>query len=383
MRLIHIRQATEGLITGREVVDERGQILLHRHVPLTKEYVQALVEKGFSKVWVIDPEEEPVVAVEEDVPFDVRIEAHAALRESFESIEREIGKLQGDNIKAIIGTFQSDSVKALLSGTGPLGAVIEVSRSIMRGVLTRTTLAGLTSIKTKSSGLYDHCVDVCAVAIMIGRVAGLTTDRLRQLAAGCLLHDIGKIFLEPDVKGQREIVQHTRLGYELLRASEDNDILTPHVAYEHHEQPDAQGLPRGLRAGNFIARDRMQAPPIPTVLGEIAAVANVYDNLLSGGDDRPALRPDEALAKIREAGGKQLNREVVQAFLRVVPVYPMGTQVLVRGGEYDNHQAVVTRVNTTRLDRPVITVIRDAHGEKINQVEIDLTANPEIIVRSR
>lgn len=371
------------MITGREVVDERGQILLHRHVPLTTEYLNALLEKGFSKVWVIDPEEEPVVAVEEDVPLEVRAEAHATLREAFESIEREVGKLQGDNIKTIVETFQSENIKALLSSSGPLGAVIEVSRSIMRGVLTRTTLAGLNSIKSKNSGLYDHSVDVCAVAIMIGRVAGLSTDRLRQLAAGCLLHDIGKIFLLPDAKGRREIVQHTQLGYELLRASEDNDILTPHVAYEHHEQPDEQGLPRGLRAGNYIARDRMQPPPIPTVLGEIAAVANVYDNLLSGGDNRPALRPDEALARIRDAAGKQLNREVVQAFLRVVPVYPLGTQVVVRGGEYENHQAIVTKINTARLDRPVITVIRDAHGQKMPKVEVDLSSEAGISVRSR
>ncbi len=383
MRLINVREATPGLITGRELADEKGQILLNRNVPLTQSYIKALIEKGFKRIWVKDPEESLDVDVEEDVPPEVRARAHAALREAFDAIEQEVGKLQGQNMKSIIQCFDSDSVRALISKGGVLGPVVDVAKSIMRSVLSRTTLAGLTSIKSESTFLYDHSVDVCAVALMIGRVAGLSTDRLRQLAAGCLLHDVGKIFLDPSVSGDTEVAQHTRLGYELLRASEDKDILTPHVAFEHHERPDSQGLPRRLRAGNFIMRDRTQPPPIPTVLGEIAAVANAYDHLLSDQPGKPALRPDEALRHIRRGMGTQFNKEVVQGFLRTVPVYPLGTEAIVKSEKYRNFLAVVTRVNQARLDRPVLTLVRDAHGYKIEPIEVDMAADLDFHIRSK
>lgn len=383
MRQINVRQAKPGLVTGREVIDEKGQVLLHRHVPLSPTYIDALIQKGFNRIWVIDPEEEPIVELEDDIPAEVRTEAHLALRSAFEEIEKEIGKLQGDNMQSIIAAFNADSFKTLIGANGPLGQVIEAAQSIMRSVLSRTTLAGLTSIKSKDTFLYEHSVDVCAIALMIGRAAGLKTDRLRQLAAGCLLHDIGKIFLEDSVTGDKEVFQHTTLGYELLRASEDNDILTPHVAYEHHERPDKTGLPRGLRAGNFIMRDRSQPPPIPTALGEIAAVANAYDRLLSGARNRPALRPDEALKEITEGAGTVYNREVVQVFMRIVPIYPLGTEVIVKSERYRNHAGIVTRVNATQLDRPVITLVRDGRGQRMRHTPIDLAAEADIHIRSK
>lgn len=383
MRQINVRQAKPGLITGREVIDEKGQVLLHRHVPLSTSYIEALVNKGFTRIWVIDPEEEPIVDLEDDIPPEVRTEAHLALRKAFEEIEKEVGKLQGDNMQQIIQSFSSENVKALLGSDGPLGQVIEAAQSIMRSVLSRVTLAGLSSIKSKDNFLYEHSVDVCAVALMVGRAAGLKTDRLRQLAAGCLLHDIGKIFLEEGVSGDKEIYQHTTLGYELLRASEEKDILTPHVAYEHHERPDKQGLPRGLRAGNYIMRDRTQPPPIPTALGEIAAVANAYDRLLSGGHGRPSCRPDEALKYIVDGAGEAYNHEVVQILLRVVPLFPLGTEVVVRSERYRNHVGVVTRVNVNQLDRPVVTLVRDGRGQRMRHTPIDLAAEPDIQIRSK
>ena len=383
MRQINVRQAKPGLITGREVIDEKGQVLLHRHVPLSPAYIEALLHKGFTRIWVIDPDEEPIVELEDDIPPEIRTEAHLALRSAFEEIEKEIGKLQGDNMQKIIDTFSSDNFKALLGSEGPLGQIIEAAQSIMRSVLSRVTLAGLSSIKSKDTFLYEHSVDVCAVALMIGRASGLKTDRLRQLAAGCLLHDIGKIFLEDSVSGDREIYQHTMLGYELLRASEDNDILTPHVAFEHHERPDKTGLPRGVRAGNFIMRDRSQPPPIPTALGEVAAVANAYDRFMSGGRGRPAMRPDEALKEIAEGAGTAYNREVVQIFLKIVPVYPLGTEVIVKSERYRNHAGIVTKVHANQLDRPVITLVRDGRGQRMRHTPVDLATEADIHIRSR
>lgn len=382
MRLISIRQAKPGMIVGRELVDDKGQILLHKDVSLTPEYIRALEIKGHTRLYVRDPNE-PVVDTEQDISPAVRSRALLALRNTFEKIGAEVTARRAESGQDLSKAFESDHIAALLSKSGPLGQILEAVSAILGDVLSRSVLAGLTSIKTAGSQHYDHALDVCAVAIMIGRTAGLSHDYLRQLAAGCLLHDIGKIFLEPTVKGEAAVRQHTRLGYELLRASEERDILTPHVAYEHHERPDGKGLPRGIIACNRIKRDRSQAPPIPTLLGEICAVANAYDGLLSGREDLPALAPDMALRAIREGAGTQFNEELVVGFLRVVPVYPVGTEVLIRSAKFRNCVAVVSQTNPMHLDRPVVILTRDASGNRLEGPEIDLNEDTDILIQSK
>ncbi|MBI4557410.1 MAG: hypothetical protein HY706_07500, partial [Candidatus Hydrogenedentes bacterium] len=130
-------------------------------------------------------------------------------------------------------------------------------------------------------------------------------------------------------------------------------------------------------------RDRALPPPIPTLIGEIGAVANVYDNLMSGSPSRPPMPPDTTLQAIRSAAGTHLNRAVVVAFLRVVPVYPLGTEVLVRSERYRGFSGLVTRVNVARLDKPTILLLHDAQGNTIAPVELNLNTEPDLEIRCK
>jgi HD-GYP domain-containing protein (c-di-GMP phosphodiesterase class II) len=120
-----------------------------------------------------------------------------------------------------------------------------------------------------------------------------------------------------------------------------------------------------------------------TLLGEIAALANYYDHLLAGNASQPPMAPDSALHAIQNAAGAHLNAEVVKAFLRVVPVYPLGTEVLVRSSDYRNYTGLVTRVNRTQLDRPVVTLIKDPRGKPISPIEINMVHHEAMQVRSK
>jgi HD-GYP domain-containing protein (c-di-GMP phosphodiesterase class II) len=218
---------------------------------------------------------------------------------------------------------------------------------------------------------------------MIAKAINLPPDRMRQLAVGCLLHDIGKLFVDPHQNRLSQVRQHTLLGYELLKNSTSSDILAPRVALEHHEWQDGTGEPRGLRGSNTIERNRNVSGPVPTLVGEIAAVANLYDNLLSGSPSQPPMAPDQVVMAIRTAGGTNLNKEIVTLFLRLVPVFPLGTEVLVRGGELRGFTAIVKEVRPDQLDRPTIIVFKDAKGNFISPTEIDLSNKPEITIRCK
>jgi HD-GYP domain-containing protein (c-di-GMP phosphodiesterase class II) len=217
---------------------------------------------------------------------------------------------------------------------------------------------------------------------MVGRALGFDASRMNQLAAGCLLHDVGKVFVEPGGSPAEDIVRHTVLGYELLRNSEEADLLSPFVAYEHHEHQDGTGLPRGLRSSNEVRRRRGHGGAVPTLIGEVCAVADTYDNLLSGAGGALPMTPDKALHAIGLGAGERFNYEVVHAFRSVVPVYPRGCQVRLRGGPFDGCLGVVAQVNAKHLAHPMVILARNARGERITPRQMDLREHRDVLLET-
>ena len=383
MRVVKVDSLKPGFVVGKALLDDRGQTLLHVGVVLSPKYIDALKDKGYTHLYIDETGAEVNATPEEDLSPIVRARAMNAMREVIESIEREIPTVRSFTVEEIKSFCSSDSIKELMGENGPLKSVLACVDSILNEVLTRSTLAGLTSLKSDDTRLYEHSIDVCIIAIMIGQYIGLSSVRMRQLATGCLLHDIGKVFLDK-ATGERDSIRlHTLLGYELLKNNDDPDILAPHVALQHHEHQDGTGKPRGLIGSNTIERNRNLPPPVPTLIGEIAAVANCYDNLLSGKYDSEPLTPDRALARIRFWAGTRLNREIVSAFLRVVPVFPVGLDVIVDGGVFDKCLAIVTEVNPQALDKPRVAIYRDSTGKLVEPFEFDLNAVEDVTLRTK
>lgn len=381
MRAVPVESLKPGVLLGRELVDASGQVLLHRGVCLTEAYVQGLRNRGYSRVFVKD-EGEPDVEIEEDLSPVIRFRAVKTLQKTLDDIASNLGALRKESEDDMVKALSSDHVRVLMSQQGLLTQIADLVAEMLDEMLSKTALAGLTSMKNEDTRLYDHSLDVCVVAIMIGKTIDLPPKRLNQLATGCLLHDIGMLFVDAAQDESRRIRQHTLLGYELLRNNNDPDLLSPHVAYEHHEHQDGTGLPRGLIGSNEIKRVRGQASaPVPALIGEVAAVANAYDNLLSGSYDQEPLAPDVVLDRITRLSGTHFNREVVDAFRRVVPVYPKGTEVMVRGEPYDRFVGLVSDVNPNVLARPFVILYRDGHGKTILPIEIDTLQYPQISLK--
>ncbi|MEA3366288.1 MAG: HD domain-containing protein [Candidatus Hydrogenedentes bacterium] len=384
MRLVRISNLAPGLIVGRPVLDDKGQVLLNQDVVLTPAYIRALEAKGCAAIYIKEPDVETDVLPDDDLDPKTRRKAIIGLNKTFQAIESQVDRLREQSFENLKKLCETPGLQALMSPSGPFAEVQKAVEAILNEILTQSTLAGLTSIRTADSALHNHCIDVCVVAIMVGRVIGLPNPRLKQLAIGSILHDIGKVFLKKSGDDVNHVRKHTLLGFELLKNAPDADILAPYVALEHHERQDGSGQPRGLVGTNTIHRNRSaHREKVPTLLGEIAALANYYDHLLTGSASRPPMPPDSALHAIQNAAGTHLNAEVVKAFLRVVPVYPLGTEVLVRSAEYRNHTGLVTKVNRTQLDRPVITLIRNPRGKPISPIEINMMHNETIQVRSK
>ncbi len=383
MRIVNVENLKPGFVVGRALLDETGRTLLSSGVELTERYIAVLREKGFDRLYIQDPELEEDIPPDEDLDPVTRSRAFQALRGSMETVGKELLDLRDKSFDDVKNACSSDAVRALVGADGPFAQLASVISQILDEVLTRPTLAGLTSIRSADSVIYQHSIDVCITAIMIGRTVGVQESRLRPLATGCLLHDIGAVFVDPNADQRRRLRQHTLLGYELLKESDDPDILAPHIALEHHEHQDGSGEPRGLVGSNTIERKRDLPPPIPTLVGEIAAVANTFDTLSSGMWGHPPMTADAALAAIESVAGAHLNKAIVTAFVKLVPIYPRGAEIIVRSGSYRNFSGIVGKVRPNQLDKPVVLLIRDNHGNSITPVQLDLLEESDATIQCR
>ena len=171
------------------------------------------------------------------------------------------------------------------------------------------------ALEARDGYTIGHGERVAAMSVLIGQELRLPASTLRSLAAGALLHDVGKIGI-PDAilhKAGRltdeefgVIQEHPGRGHEILRFiySQHDEAL---VIRHHHEKWDGSGYPDGL-AGEAI--------PLGA---RIAAVADVYDALRSNRSYRQPMTPAEAAEVIRQGAGQHFDPRCVEAFLAVAP----------------------------------------------------------------
>lgn len=141
-------------------------------------------------------------------------------------------------------------------------------------------------------------------------------DMLQQdvetISYASMLHDIGKA-LTPDVllrkagkfdeKDWSIAEQHTIQGAQILHGS--NSLILQNaevIALTHHERWDGSGYPRHLKGDE-----------IP-LIGQICAIADVFDALTTPRPYKEAIDELEGLKIIQDAGGKLFSPQVVSAF---------------------------------------------------------------------
>jgi putative nucleotidyltransferase with HDIG domain len=156
-----------------------------------------------------------------------------------------------------------------------------------------------------------HSRRVAALSDMVSRRLGLADEERRQVHFAGLLHDIGKIRLDPgllrsegDATGEQwaQIRRHPSLGVEVLRPITVWEDILPLIA-NHHERWDGKGYPHGLE-GEAIPRG-----------ARIVAVAEVFDAISRRGPHVPDRTVDEALAEIERCAGTQFDPRIARLFV--------------------------------------------------------------------
>ena len=173
----------------------------------------------------------------------------------------------------------------------------------------------MVDLAVKDCSTEEHTRRVAMLACAVGEELRLPPATLRHLAIGGMLHDMGKLRVDPAILGKpgaldaeefAAIKRHPEDGARLLG---DLGGFAPEVldlVLDHHERLDGKGYPRGLSGARIGLATR------------VLTVCDVYDALVSDRVYRAAWSRERALGLLREESGTAFDPLCVAALERVL-----------------------------------------------------------------
>ncbi|TKB66568.1 MAG: HD-GYP domain-containing protein [Nitrospira sp.] len=247
-------------------------------------------------------------------------------------------------------------------------AVSEVVGSMADSILrNHDALTSLTRLKNFDEYTFFHSVNTSALALSVGKHLGYERAPLLQLGTGMLLHDIGKTLIPVEIlnkPGRYEVhefeimKQHVMRGAEILSNTTGLTDMVLKPALEHHERVDGTGYPHH-RSKTDISQ-----------FGLIAAIVDIYDAVTSDRCYHKGKTPHDTLQFLYQLGTQgHVDGTLVQQFVQVVGVYPVGSCVSLSTGE----MAIVKEFNHHAPIRPLVVLVTDETGHRRSTpVDLDL-----------
>jgi diguanylate cyclase (GGDEF)-like protein len=174
------------------------------------------------------------------------------------------------------------------------------------------------AVDTKDRYTKRHSEDVARYGVFLARQLELDPTQLQVIHTAGLLHDVGKIGVPDAVlrkpgkltADEYEVVkQHVALGDLIVRDLPDIAEIRAGVRH-HHERWDGNGYLHGLRGADL------------PLVARILAVADAFSAMTTTRPYRKALDVREALIRLGDAAGTQLDETLVSAFIRGIETVP-------------------------------------------------------------
>ncbi len=384
-----IQSLKPGMVVGKAVFDSQGNVLIASGVELTVKYIQGLKDRGISGCFIQDGQTDDIIP-NENITDHVRSSTIQKMTDIFNQVQGINKHFKVQSKSALIDTIHSDRYQDAVNKSPEFKRLTSGVKGIVTELISSPQiLLGMNSLKNYDDYVFQHATEVSITAIMIGRKIGLSHKRLQELGMGCLLMDIGNIFLPKEVlqksgKLTKEefaiIKEHPVIGYELLKNINSIGVLPSHVAFQHHEKQDGTGYPRGLTGNNSTLIS--DEPRSIHLYASIASIADVYDSLSSDTPYRKAFPREKVITMMSKLGGTHFNKDVLRAFLKITPVYPEGSTVRITIGKHKNKIGVVTEVNREDMARPVIRLFMDTTNKPVSPEVINLLDDKLVKVES-
>ncbi|MFB0935667.1 MAG: DUF3391 domain-containing protein [Propionivibrio sp.] len=294
-------------------------------------------------------------------------------------IQKELRRKQDAALKVCENGF-SDAARGYRELIGSLKSLPtrswEQSRLLVDGVMEQVQDFEEVSIRLLSEQIGDrasqHSINVLILSLLLGKACGLPDEVLKDLGCGALLHDIGKQELPDRLKwfdeqftsAENKLHQeHVSRGVILGKGMKMSTAALLCIA-QHHEAMNGSGYPMRISGAQI------------SPLANIVALINKYDCLCNPGNPAMAITPHEALAALYARFRGLFDANTLNAFIRMMGVYPPGSVVQLN----DERYAIVVSVNSSRPLKPSL-IIHDPGVPREDALIVNLEQSADLGIK--
>jgi HD-GYP domain-containing protein (c-di-GMP phosphodiesterase class II) len=249
-----------------------------------------------------------------------------------------------------------------------------VVRSLVDNVLAnRYAMLQLTALRNYDEYTFYHSANVAVIALALGSCVSEDHRFLSSLGSGALLHDIGKLTIDPGLLNKpgpltpeewTQVRQHPISGAEMVAQLPGLDRSAIVTILEHHMRWDGSGYPS-------------RTPRKPQHLcSRIVAIADAYDAMTSRRSYSAARVEDDAMLNIAQGADTAFDPALVRLFVAMMGLFPPRSAVRLSTGAV----AIVLAADAVDPGRPVVRVITNPDGEFIAPEDLALGSANEVSV---
>lgn len=227
-------------------------------------------------------------------------------------IERSWIKIEPLQRAALERTTRLFNALADMIGEGqsmPYEQLQDACEPLVEAVRAGNYRAMLEGVRDHDNYTYVHSLRVAVFLSVFGHAIGLRGDDLSTLAAGGLIHDVGKMRVPFQVLNKSGRLSDEELRIVRGHVPPANRFLTliprlPRgamtIAVQHHEKLDGSGYPRGIKGMELNELARM------------ATITDMFSALTDWRTYKDAMDPEQAMFILT-----QLDKELDQRLLRM------------------------------------------------------------------
>ncbi|PHV69854.1 hypothetical protein CS063_13525 [Sporanaerobium hydrogeniformans] len=345
MRLVEIDKLLGNEIIAKDIVCKSGVVLLKSQSQYRLSYKEKLQEYNISYVYVDDALSqgiEPVSIVDEN--------------------KRKI--LTNDLIESINVSKTSLNIN--------MQSIKEIVNSLLEEIAGKNMIYDIMNIKRNDEDIYEHSLGVAITSLILAVKMGLKMELIKDIVMGCLLHDIGKLFVPKEILNKKETLmpheyeilkEHPQIGYQVIKEDPHLSAVAKVIILCHHEREDGSGYP--LKKGEDLH-----------IGAKIVACCDVFNAIVSDRPYRPGVPLNEAVLLLRK---ERLNQEVRETLESIINFYPVGSAVLLS----NRLIGLVEKNYMGDLQRPTLRIVIDGDNYITTPYRFELSKHPEVRIMQK
>lgn len=229
---------------------------------------------------------------------------------------------------ARIATSEADQIMELYQSIRK-GAQVDITgiNEIVSGFVNAFNAQGdaflaIAPLRGMDEYTYTHSTNICMLNLAQAKLLGIEGQLLNDIGIAAMLHDVGKMFISPDILSKQErlsadewdlMQQHPRLGAEYLIGCPGVPRLAVITAFEHHMRYDNDGYPKPSRSW------------VQHLSSYITAISDTYDAMRTHRTYEESLDLNKIIAIMLDLAGSKLHPQLTYNFISTISNFDSDT----------------------------------------------------------